>query len=177
MDVVLLKGTAIAGTQGTVLVNLVANQSTATIGTVSFLATGTVTTVTGVVSANLIQVLATAVVATAGTLTNVGTAGTALGTVNANLVTVSGTAVTATGGTMEVRADVLSTNRADLTAVPATTTALSTKIDWMYMIIRNQVMQGSGATSTLTLYNGAGTAIGTRIITDNTTTMIASAWA
>lgn len=128
-DTTLLKGTAIAGTQGTLLVNLVANQAAATIGTVSFVATGTITTITNVASANVVQVLGTAVtgtngtlvvnagglsgtvdanlvnilgtavVATAGTLTNVGTAGTALGTLNANVVLLLGTAIAGTQGT------------------------------------------------------------------------------
>ena len=113
-----------AGSAGTPLVNLVANQSTATMGTVLFVATGTITqvgtvslvlsgsvgTVTGVVSANAIQILGTALVGTSGTLTNVGTVGllltgtvtTVINTILANVVQVSGTAVVATAGRMNV---------------------------------------------------------------------------
>ena len=88
--------TVLGGTIGTItgtpLVNLVANQATATIGTVAFVATGTITAVTGAVTitgtpaVDMTKILGTAVVGTQGTLTNIGTAGTVLGTQLANLV-------------------------------------------------------------------------------------------
>ena len=167
VDVVLWKGTAAAGTQGTAIVNLVANQSTATIGTVSFLASGTVNTilnsvtatVTGTPAVNAVQFLGTAIVGTQGTLTNIGTAGTALGTVAATV-------------------SFLSDNRAELSGVPASTVNIGTKIDFLYMIALNPLIQGSGATSTLTLRNNADTgAIGTRTVTDDGATLKSAKWA
>ena len=184
-NVLLWWSTAAAGTQGTPIVNLVANQSTATIGTVVFLTSGTVTTVlnsvtatiTGTPAVNAVLFLGTAIVGTQGTLTNIGTAGTALGTVSANVVAASGTAVTGTNGTLEVRVDVLSTSRAELSGIPGSSVDLGTKIDFLYMVTINPHIQGSGATTTLTLRNNADTgAIGTRTITDDATTLKSAKW-
>ena len=167
VDVVLWKGTGAAGTQGTAIVNLVANQAAVTIGTVSFLASGTVNTVlnsvtatvTGTPAVNAVQFLGTAIVGTQGTLTNIGTAGTALGTVTATV-------------------NYLSTNRAELSGVPTATADIGTKIDFLYMIALNPLIQGSGATSTLTLRNNADTgAIGTRTVTDDGATLKSAKWA
>ena len=185
-NVLLWLSTAAAGTQGTPIVNLVANQSTATIGTVVFITSGTVTTVlnsvtatvTGTPAVNAVLFLGTAIVGTQGTLTNIGTAGTALGTVSANVVAASGTAVTGTEGTLEVRVAALSTSRAELSAIPASSTDLATKLDFVYMSVLNPFIQGSGATTTLTLRNNADTGvIGTRTITDDSTTLKTAKWA
>lgn len=166
-NLVLWLGTAAAGTQGTAIVNLVANQTTATIGTVAFVATGTITTVinsvtatiTGTPAVNAVQFLGTAIVGTQGTLTNIGTAGTALGTVAATVA-------------------VLTSSRAELSALPGTSADMGTKIDFIFMVTYNTMIQGSGATSTLTLRNGAGTAaIGTRTIIDDGVTLTSTKWA
>ena len=201
------KGTAVAGTDGTAIVNLVANQSTATIGTVSFLASGTVNTVlnsvtstiTGTPAVNAVLFLGTAIVGTQGTLTNIGTAGTALGTVTATVVGTPavdavkflGTAIVGTQGTLTnigtagtalgtVTATVtyLTSARAELSAVPSPTADIGTKIDFLYMISLNPLIQGSGSTSTLTLRNNADTgSIGTRTVTDDGSTLKSAKWA
>ena len=59
------------------------------------LLTGTVTTIINVASANVVQILGTAAVATQGTFTNVGTAGTALGTISANVLAINSSATAA----------------------------------------------------------------------------------
>lgn len=126
VDAVALKGTAIAGTQGTIFANLVPNQSTATIGTVTFLASGTVNTVLGTVAATVAS---------------------------------------------------LTANRGELAGIPSPTTDIGTKIDFMYMVTINALVQGSGATSTLTLRNNADTgAIGTRTVVDDGTTLKSGKW-
>ena len=207
VDVVTWKGTAAAGSAGTVLVNLVADQSTATIGTVSFLASGTVNTVlnsvtstiTGTPAVNAVLFLGTAIVGTQGTLTNIGTVGTALGTVIAtvvgtpavNVTEFKGTAVVGTQGTLTnigtagtalgtVAATVayLTSSRAELAAIPSPTADIGTKLDFLYMISLNPLIQGSGSTSTLTLRNNADTgSIGTRTVTDDGSTLKSAKWA
>ena len=151
---------------GTNEVILRANQTTATIGTVLFLASGTVNTVlnsvtstiTGTPAVNAVQFLGTAIVGTSGTLTNIGTAGTALGTVAATVAYLTG-------------------NRGELSAIPSPTADIGTKIDFMYMVTINALIQGSGATSTLTLRNNADTgAIGTRTVIDDGTTLKSGKW-
>lgn len=104
---------------------------------------GTVTTVIGVASANLIQILGTAVVGTSGTLTNIGTAGTALGTISANLITILSTAVVATQGTF--------------TNIGTVGTALGIASANMVQILGTAVVGTSG---TLTNIGTAGTALG-----------------
>ena len=115
-NVVAQSGTAVVGTVGRLEVNLshwlgtaaAGTQGTPNVGTVTFLTSGTVTTVlngvsaTNVTSANVVQILGTAVVGTQGTLTNIGTVGTALGTIDANVVLWKGTGVAGTAGTPNV---------------------------------------------------------------------------
>lgn len=79
------------------------------------MATGTVGTALGTISANVVAILGTVAVATAGTFTNIGTAGTALGTITAsgtvtastvlatvaaNVTQINGTAAAGTQGTI-----------------------------------------------------------------------------
>jgi hypothetical protein len=170
VDVVLWKGTAAAGTQGTAFVNLVPNQSTATIGTVSFLASGTVNTVlnsvtatiTGTPAVDAVKFLGTAIVGTQGTLTNIGTVGTA------------GTAL----GTVAATVSYLSSTRAELTAVPGSSVDIGTKIDFIYMTVLNGGTQGSGATATLRLMSNAATgSLGARTITDDGVIAVVTKWA
>lgn len=154
-NLVQVLGTAAPGSAGTLQVNLIPNQATATIGTALVVSTGTVTTVTNVVtatgtlqadvvlwkgtaaagtqgvpsaSANIIQILSTAVVATAGTLTNVGTVGllltgtvtTVINVASANVVQILGTAAVATAGTFTNVGTVTTPGSANLTQILGT---------------------------------------------------------
>lgn len=189
VDISHWKGTAAAGTTGTPLVNLVANQSTATVGTVTFLASGTITTALNTLLANVTQVSGTNVVATAGRM-NVGsvdfvatgTVSTVINVVSANIVQVLGTAVTGTNGTLEVKAGALTgTIDANVvnwkgTAVPGTTGTP------LVNLVADQTTATVGtvsyvATGTITYAGTVGTVTGTvgvNILSINGTALAAS---
>ena len=177
-NVVNWKGTGAAGTAGTAIVNLVANQSTATIGTVSFLATGTISTVTSVVQADATLLKGTAIAGTQGTLivnlvanqstatigtvsfVATGTISTVTSVVQADTTLLKGTAIAGTQGTLIVNlvANQTTATVGTVTQVTNAVTVTGTPAINLVTILGTAAVATSG---TFTNIGTAGTALGT----------------